>query len=268
MAPEEKEWAVLISNVATQMRSALGNLHLAAAQLVPMEQREQDPAMDARAAVMDQSYYQLLRLVNNLTLAGSLGDERPLTLQNRDLAELAGELCERAAGVAPYLNLNVRFVCALESCVCAVDPVAVEQILNHLLSNAFKFTPAGGTVTVELRRRNGRVLLSVEDTGCGIPEERLEFLFEQHLQNGRLDPQPHGLGLGLPICKHLAEGLGGVLMTESRVGVGSRFTLSLPDRRTDQVTDVPFGYSGGFNSTLLALADALPAKAFLVRYQD
>ena len=84
-----------------------------------------------------------------------------------------------------------------------------------------------------------------------------------------MDPPPHGLGLGLPLCHRLAECLGGTLLAESVVGKGSRFTLSLPDRQVGpDVSDIPTDYTGGFNRTLLALADALPAEAFRLRNQD
>lgn len=268
MEPEQNQLAALFPNVAAQMRGALSNLHLAAAQLMPAEAREQDPALDAKAALLDQSYYQVLRLVNSLSAAGALTDDSPLALQDRDLVSLVGELCEKTAALAPLLGLEVRFVCAFERLICAVNPDALEQLLYHLFSNAFKFTPAGGTVTVELKRAGGRVLLSVTDTGRGIPEERLPALFDRYL-HGQMDPPPHGLGLGLPLCRRIAERHGGMLMAESRVGKGSRFTLSLPEKHVGGgVSDRPFDYAGGFNRTLLALADALPAKAFLLRNQD
>ena len=141
--------------------------------------------------------------------------------------------------------------------------------MYHLLSNAFKFTPAGGTVTVELRVKNKQVLLSVADTGQGIPEERISALFDRYLHGGQIDPPAHGLGLGLPLCRRVAEGHGGTLVVESRVGEGSRFTLFLPDKQVGGgVSDVLFDYAGGFNRTLMALADALPVRAFLRNNQD
>lgn len=268
MEPEQNQLASLFPNVAAQIRGALSNLHLAAAQLASAEAREQNPALDAKAALMDQSYYQALRLVNSLSAAGMLADNSPLPLQDRDLVDLVGELCEKTAALAPLLGLEVRFVCALDRLVCAVNPDSLEQLIYHLLSNAFKFTPAGGTVTVELRRTGGKILLSVTDTGRGIPEERLPTLFDRYLHN-HMDPPPHGLGLGLPLCRRIAERHGGTLMAESRVGKGSRFTLSLPEKSVgSSVSDRPFDYAGGFNRTLLALADVLPAKAFLLRDQD
>ena len=124
-------------------------------------------------------------------------------------------------------------------------------------------------MTVELKTLSGRVLISVEDTGGGIPEETLASLFDRYLHADQPAPPPHGLGLGLSLCRRMAEGLGGTLMAESRDGQGSRFTLSLPDRQLGTgVSDIPVDYSGGFNQTLLNLADALPTEAFLIRNQD
>lgn len=258
----------LFSAIAAQIRGALGTFHLAALQAVPPEARESDPDLDRRAAVVDQSYYRLLRLVNLLS-AAALPENAPLSLQNRDLVDFVGDICDRAGGLAQTLEIEVRFVCALPRRVCAVDPQQLEQLLFHLLSNALKFTPAGGAVTVELRAQSGRVLLSVADTGRGIPPERLATLFDGHIPTGRRDPSPCGMGLGLFLCRRIAERHGGTLMAESQVDRGSRFTLSLPDRQVDgTVSDVPFDYAGGFNPTLLALADALPAQAFLIRGQD
>lgn len=258
----------LFPAIAAQIREALSTFHLASMQAVPAQAREQNPELDRRAAAMDQSYYRLLRLVNLLS-AAALPEDAPLSLQNRDLTELVGDVCDRAGGLARSLDLEVRFSCDLPHHVCAVDPQLLEQLLFHLLSNAFKFTPAGGAVTVELRVQGRRVLLSVTDTGQGIPPERLASLFDGYLHTERQNPAPCGMGLGLALCRRIAERHDGMLMAESQVGKGSRFTLSLPDRQVEgSVSDVPFDYTGGFNRTLLALADALPVRAFLIRNQD
>lgn len=270
MEPELQDLSALFPSVAAQLRNALSTLHLAAAQLAPPSEREEDPALDAKAALLDQSYYQLLRLVSNLSAAALLREDQPLLLKDVDVVDLVESLCRRAEGLAAQLGLTLCFVCSMEHHICAAAPRELEQLCYHLLSNAFKFTPAGGTVTVDLRCAGGRVLLSVADTGQGIQEEDLETLFDRYLHKNLMDPQPHGLGLGLPLCRRIAEGHGGRLLAESKTGVGSRFTLSIPDQRTDSggVSDVPLDYTGGFNRTLLALADALPAEAFLLRSQN
>ncbi len=271
MDQHERQQAFVFSNLASQLRGALSNLRLAASQLVPPAQREQDPALDARAALLDQSYYQLLRLVNDLSAASRyLGSDQPLPLQAQDIVDTVRELCAQAEGPAALLELEVRFVCAADQHVCAFHQPGLELLVHQLLSNALKFTSAGGTVTVELKFHAKRVLLSVEDTGRGIAPEHLEALFDRYLHGAPLAPAPQGLGLGLPLCRRIAEGHGGTIMAESAVGKGTRFTLSIPARQTGTpgVSAVALDYSGGFNRTLLALADALPAKAFLLRNQD
>ena len=260
----------LFPNVATQFRSALGNIHLAAVALAPPEAREQDPELDARAALMDQSYYQLLRLVNNLSATAYLINSGPPSLQDHDIVELVRSQCQKTESLACVLDLQLQFLCELPSHLCAIDPDSIEQLLFQLLSNSLKFTPAGGTVSVELKTAGDRLLLSVTDTGCGIPEELLPSLFDRYLHKDLMNPQPHGLGLGLTLCRRIAEVHGGVMIAESKIGKGSRVTLSIPDRQTgvSGMSDIPFDYAGGFNSTLLALADALPRDAFLQKNQD
>ena len=270
MDEEQFNIACVFPNIAAQIRNSLGTLHLAAAQLAPALERERDPELDAKAALLDQSYYQLLRLVNNLNVAGSLGQEGPLPVRDRDMVEAIQMICDATQSLADLRNIRLEFRCTSAHHVCAFHYFAIEQLVYQLLSNAFKFTPAGGSVTVELKFVSRRVLLSVTDTGCGIPEDQILFLFDRYLHEDAVAPRPHGLGLGLPICQHIAEGHGGTMIAESRPGQGARFTLSFPDRRcgTLDVSDIKFDYSGGFNPVLLALADALPPQAFLQRHLD
>ena len=270
MEPVKVDLSPLFPNIAAQLRSALGTLHLAAVQLVPAAAREQDPELDAKAALLDQSYYQLLRLVNNLTAAGLLAQPETLSLRDQNLVETARSVCACVEGVSDLLGIHVEFQSSEDYHVCAFHRPSIEQLLYQLLSNALKFTPSGGRVTVELRPAGRWVLLSVADTGCGIAEEDIPRLFNRYLHAELQSPKPHGLGLGLAICQHIAESHGGTMLAESRPGQGSRFTLSLPDRRCGNVdvSDIQFDYSGGFNKTLLALADALPPAAFSQRHLD
>ncbi|MBQ8851596.1 MAG: sensor histidine kinase [Oscillibacter sp.] len=266
---EKDHLTALFPQVAAQLRYALSNLHMAASALAPVQAREGDAQLDQRAAMLDQSFYQMLRLVNQLSAAVYLTSEEPLPLRNRDVGELVAELCAQAESLAACRGLHFRLEDQLGHHVCAVAADAVEQGLFNLLSNAFKFTPAGGTVTVTLRRKGKYLHLSVADTGCGIEPERMEHIFESFAHLDPMQPPPHGLGLGLALCRRFAEGQGGALLARSVPGEGSVFTLSLPDRTVaESLHDLPVDYAGGFNRALLGLADALPAKAFRVRESD
>ena len=222
--------------------------------------------MDAKAAILEQSFFRLLRLVNSMSAAEYLSDSQTLSLRDADLVKLVSEVCESSADLAEQVGIQLKFVCAMDRRVCAIHPAAVEQMLYHLLSNALKFTPAGGTVTVELKKSGETLRLTVSDTGCGIPPERMAHLFDGCFQPGHPTPAPYGLGLGLSLCRAIAEKHGGSITVESAPGKGSRFMVSLPDRQLgSQLSDIPSVYNGGFSRPLLGLADALPSDAFAVR---
>jgi signal transduction histidine kinase len=109
------------------------------------------------------------------------------------------------------------------------DREKVQQIVLNLLSNAIKFTDGGGRVTLEWAAGDSAVFTRVHDSGCGIPPDRLENVFEPFVQVDNSRTRPHGgTGLGLSISRDFAEGMGGKLYVESELGKGSTFTLVLP----------------------------------------
>ena len=110
------------------------------------------------------------------------------------------------------------------------DKRALRQIAVNLLANAVKFTPPGGTVTLSIKRDlQGATLLSVRDTGVGIPPERLRLIFEPFYTTKEPDTNGHGgTGLGLSVCRQIIEQHNGRIRVESLVGKGSTFTVKLP----------------------------------------
>ncbi len=109
------------------------------------------------------------------------------------------------------------------------DPEKLQQIVLNLLSNAVKFTDAGGAITLSAKPAGKCIEISVEDTGAGIPPEKLDKIFDPFVQAERRLNQPvQGVGLGLAISRDLARAMGGDITVESEVGDGSTFTLSLP----------------------------------------
>ncbi|HEX7050575.1 MAG TPA: PAS domain S-box protein [Longimicrobiales bacterium] len=151
-----------------------------------------------------------------------------------DPGELVRDSTEehRAAVEAAGLTLEVAIAPDLPTVV--TDHSRVHQILGNLLSNATRYTPPGGRITVRVEvRTDGRaprpgrwLAVDVSDTGPGIPRDMYERIFEEF---ARLEPgTPGGVGLGLPISRRLARLLGGDITVESEVGHGSTFTLWLP----------------------------------------
>lgn len=251
-------------NIASQLRTSLGNIYSALNRIAPLEEREKDTQLDTNAALLYQSYYRILRVVNNLTDASGLLDDSPLPVENDDIIGFCRDLCRRVELLAALRGQRLVFSSDKNGHVIAFNSDYMERLLLNLLSNAIKFTPEGGTITVSLKVRASVVELTVADTGVGISQELLPTLFDRYLHTERMDPAPHGLGLGLPICRRIAGGHGGSIMAASTPGEGTRITVALPNRQTDtvRVRDIPFDYAGGFNHTLLELADALPYAAF------
>jgi PAS domain S-box-containing protein len=110
------------------------------------------------------------------------------------------------------------------------DPDRLRQILLNLVTNSVKFTPAGGRIEVVCRTSGGKAHIEVRDTGCGVPAEMLERIFEpfvQVRQNPTADPSKKGVGLGLSISRDLARAMGGDLTVRSTAGAGSTFSVVL-----------------------------------------
>ena len=111
------------------------------------------------------------------------------------------------------------------------DPNRLQQILLNLLTNAVKFTPAGGEIAVLCESEGDRVRIRVRDTGIGIDPENLQRIFSPFVQvdpSASHAPASHGVGLGLAISRDLARAMGGEVTAESTPGVGSTFTIDLP----------------------------------------
>ena len=248
----------------TTLLNILAALDRPTAGTVELDGRELGTVREGEAAAFRRDnlgfVFQEFNLLDTFTLEDNI--YLPLVLAGKSYREMH----DRLLPLAEQLGIRLRFVCAMERRICAMDPPAMEQLLYHLLSNALKATPAGGEVAVELKKSGGQLLLSVTDTGCGIPPERLARLFDGSLPS-RTEPG-QGLGLGLPLCRAIAERQGGSITGASTPGQGSCFTVSLPDHQLgSRISDVALAYDSGFNRPLLGLADALPADVYTIRNQ-
>ena len=142
------------------------------------------------------------------------------------LDDAAAMLRERAATQGVDLSLDV----ADDVDIVHSDVLRLKQIVLNLMTNAVKFTGAGGSVVVRARRRGADFEIAVADSGIGVPEADRQRIFESFQQGGRGSSREEGTGLGLTLSKRLVELLGGRMWLESEVGVGSTFSFSLPAR--------------------------------------
>lgn len=271
---DEKNFELLtevLPNVASQLRASMASVYACANRMATPEARESDPALDKNAALLNLSCHRMLRIVGNLSAASLLASEQKFETENVDAAALTQEIADKVSALFALQGVEFSFESEVSSLVIALNGELYERMLLNLLSNALKFTKSGGKVVLRLRMTKQQLLLSVSDTGCGISEDRLDTLFDRYLDVDRLDPTPHGLGLGLPLCRRIARGHGGTIVVQSKVGEGSTFTVALPNKKTEMPTlrdAARIDYAGGFDRVMLELSDALSSEAFLQKYVD
>jgi signal transduction histidine kinase len=222
--------AMLSHELRTPLNSVLCWVQLLARGGLPPEEIRHGLAV-IESIVRTQS-----RLINDLLdvsriVAGKLVLDPVLI----DPAELVVVTVQALTPAARERRIRLLTEISPDAGLVLADPARLQQVLNNLVSNALKFTPADGQVTVRLRRSGDVVRLGVADTGRGIAPEFLPHLFEKFRQADRSCIRDHGgLGLGLAIVRSLVELHGGRVRAESPgLGQGATFTVELPVARTE-----------------------------------
>jgi len=174
-----------------------------------------------------------------LTLARADEGLAPLHREPVDLRGMIEEARETGELLAEQAGVTMEIATPPEPLVVSVDATRIRELILNLLTNAVKYTPVGGSVRMQLGSGNGTVMLSVADTGIGIAPGDLPHIFDRFWRadsaRTRTGERP-GAGLGLAICKWIAEAHGGRIEVVSRPGRGTTFTVTLP-------SDTPAGHS-------------------------
>ncbi|MBI5240091.1 MAG: GHKL domain-containing protein [Elusimicrobia bacterium] len=172
----------------------------------------------------------MTRLVDDLlTLSALDSGARTPAPESVDLMQLAAEVTATLKPLAGRKELALRMEPFRNVPPVRGDRGQLKQVLTNLLDNAIKYTPEKGLVRVSAAAAEGRVTVSVEDTGPGIPAEALPRIFERFYRVDKARSRElGGTGLGLAIVKHIMEAHGGSVSVESRPGEGSTFSFSLP----------------------------------------
>mgnify|MGYP002285569333 len=184
-------------------------------------------ALPALLPAMQQRMTFLRRLTEDLFLAAKLEQKQVMLNEDRvSLSEAAAAVCESCQNEAAKkgVTLTTRFDAELP---VWGDAMRLQQIVQNLVTNAIHYTPAGGTITVHSFAAEGRALVLVQDTGCGIAPEDQAAVFDRYFHT-TADTKHDSTGLGLTIAQELAHLHHGEITLESEVGKGSCFTLALP----------------------------------------
>lgn len=222
-----RQKSAFLATMSHELRTPLNGI-LGFAELLRYEL--ENPEHRSYIDIIEQSGSHLLNLVNEILDLAKIesGEMRfnqvatPLTSLITDCAA-SHQVSAQAKGLTFELNLAPDLPLAVST-----DPTRLCQILNHLLSNAVKFT-ATGQISLIVTQREHEITFAVRDTGPGIPPENHEIIFEKfHQLANFLTREQGGAGLGLALVKQLAEHMGGRVTLDSEVGVGSTFAVHLP----------------------------------------
>jgi signal transduction histidine kinase len=170
--------------------------------------------------MIDREFPAIRRLLEDLR---NLARPIPLERFPVDVGRLLQETAERITPIAAQAGLTVTVSPVPAALAIEGDLFALGRVLQNLLQNALQATPPNGRVWLATREADGRAVIEVGDSGCGIAAERLPHVFDDYVTTKR-----RGLGLGLAISRRIVEQLGGTIAVTSEVGKGSVFTLSFP----------------------------------------
>ncbi|MEA2571273.1 MAG: hypothetical protein QOI24_3274 [Acidobacteriota bacterium] len=169
----------------------------------------------------------LSRLVNNILDLERIESDSSMELARCNGGELALQTVETMRGIAEASD--IRLLVSPADVDIRADGDRIVQVLTNLIGNAIKFSPAGSTIDVGVRRREREAVFHVRDQGRGIPAEKLELVFGRFQQVDASDAREKGgTGLGLAICRSIVEEHGGRIRVESTEGKGSTFTFTIP----------------------------------------
>jgi len=198
--------------------------------LLPLlEEQEKDPKMKELIKIFDRNVKYMRDLVVKTLQIEKLNSPTTMfVIEDIDLLKTVDKIIEDKQFIFKEKNMDVKNKIP-ENIVARADSFQLVELFDNLFTNAVKFTPENGTITIDAKKNKGFVTVSVGDTGIGMTSEQIGHIFEEFY---KADPARHDLdssGLGLPICKRIVEKFGGKIWAESAgLGKGSTFYFTLP----------------------------------------
>jgi PAS domain S-box-containing protein len=218
-----------ISNVSHELRTPLASMKESVAivqeHVVGPLNEQQQKFLDIAKRNADR----LADLINDVLDFQRLEAGRiELEITDNDLAELAAEVCETMTLFAEKSGVTLKLHCQEDLPPAQLDRNKIIQVMTNLISNAIKFTPSEGRVSVTFRQQDDELVIAVSDTGMGIPEEALGKIFDRFYRVTQPSQQIKGTGLGLAIVEKIVTMHNGRISVESEVDNGTTFTVFLP----------------------------------------
>ncbi len=243
-----------IANMSHELKTPL-NIIFSTAQLFSVyinKERNSNniPKLNEYTNYIKQNCYRLLRLVNNIIDISKIDSKfMELNLKNQNIVQVVEEITLSTIPYVEEMSRTIIFDTDIEEKIMAFDEEKIERILLNLISNATKFTRPCDTIEVGVYDKGNHVIISIKDTGIGIPEDKLSQIFERFKQVDPILSRSHeGSGIGLAIVKSLVEMHGGIINVKSKYEEGTEFTISLPVKLVEHNDNSKIGLTYGTSS--------------------
>lgn len=217
-----------LAGIAHDLRNPLSPLKTSTVLLAEAARSRTNEDTGGLLRVIARQVEQLDRMIGDLLEVSRIEAGRlELRLEKVDLLQMAADVIELFRPAAPRHQVRLRCPDGVVWLTC--DPVRIQQVLNNLVSNAIKYSPEGGTITVTAEQNATEASISVRDSGPGIPPDDQLRLFEPfHRAKRAAESNIPGVGLGLFVSRRIVEAHGGMLVVHSAEGQGATFTIRLP----------------------------------------
>ena len=197
-------------------------------ELILSKQRKPEEYQEVISSNLEEINYMSKVLEDLFVLSKSDENQVNLDYKPVDLRALVEEVCKHAEILAEEKNIKI-IIAFLEPIEIKGDEVRLRQMVWNVLQNGIKYTQQGGELKISLQNEGDFALLTIQDTGIGIPEEDLPLIFNRFYRVDKARTRDEGgSGLGLSICRQIAEAHKGKIEVESKLGVGTRFKIRLP----------------------------------------
>jgi signal transduction histidine kinase/CheY-like chemotaxis protein len=230
-----------LATLAHELRNPLAPVSSAVALLKGRSQR--DPVVDRVSEVVERQVSLMARLMDDLLDIGRITNDRlELRRERADLATIVRDAIDMCQPMIQRAGHEISVMAPEHAIVVEADPARLGQVFGNLLNNACRYMANNGQIWVTIERSGASAVVTITDTGIGIPQEQLSDIFEMFSQVDRTNRPHGGLGIGLHLVKRLVDMHGGTVSAHSDgSGMGSRFTVRLPALPESVTLDVAPG---------------------------
>ena len=250
---------------ATYLRGPLNEIMTASDSLFPSKVLKENPEIRQHVAQLNLGLHQILRNVSNMADAARLIENSAPRMECVDISSVLQETFEKASTLLEYAKITLTFSGLSKPLYCNVNSEMLERAVYNILSNAAKYTPAGGTIQAALVRHGAMLHLTLEDSGSGIEQQMQETAFHRYMRQPSLEDGRAGLGLGMTLIRAAAAAHGGTVLLEQVEAGGLRITLTLAIHQGGDTVRSPMlkvDYAGERDHALIELSDILPINIY------